>query len=95
MSLLSRWRALRARPVPVIDPPGYRSSMPPAPPPPRPEPAPLVRAAASRPKAKASMHLMLQDGTVEELPDPEMKARAEYLIQSMLPPAPPPPPVSS
>jgi hypothetical protein len=41
------------------------------------------------------MHLMLQDGSVEELGDPEMKARAEYLIKSMLPPAPPPPPVSS
>lgn len=41
------------------------------------------------------MHLMLEDGTVEELADAELKDRAEYLIQSMLPPAPPPPPVSS
>ena len=38
------------------------------------------------------MRLMMTDGTLEELPgDPEMEARATYLINSMLPPAPPPP----
>ena len=41
------------------------------------------------------MRLMLADGTVQDLEDAEMEARAEYLIKAMLPPAPPPPPVSS
>ena len=92
MSLLDRWRSRRTPPVPLIDPPGYRLATPPPPPP---APDVPVQSASPRPKAKVSMHLMLEDGTVEELADTELKDRAEYLIQSMLPPAPPPPPVSS
>lgn len=39
------------------------------------------------------MRLMMTDGTLQDLPaDPELAARATYLINSMLPPAPPPPP---
>ena len=38
----------------------------------------------------------MEDGTMQDLPtDPEIEARAEYLIKAMLPPAPPPPPASS
>jgi hypothetical protein len=38
------------------------------------------------------MRLMMTDGTLQDLPyDPEVAARAEYLIKSMLPPPPPPP----
>jgi hypothetical protein len=94
MSLLDRWRSRRTPPVPLIDPPGYRLAAKPPPPPPVPSVA-EARPVAPRPKAKVSMHLMLEDGSIEELPDAEMKDRAEYLIKSMLPPAPPPPPVSS
>ena len=35
---------------------------------------------------------MMADGSVEDLPaDPEVSARASYLVRSMLSPAPPPP----
>ena len=96
MSLLERWRSRRPQPHPQVDPPGYRSAVPPPPPPPSIEAVPQqAQPATPRPKAKVSMHLMLEDGTVEELADTDLKDRAEYLIKSMLPPAPPPPPVSS
>ena len=95
MSLLDRWRSRKTSPGPLIDPPGYRLATPPPPPPAPAVPAVPAQPVAPHPKAKVSMHLMLEDGTVEELPDAEMKDRAEYLIKSMLPPAPPPPPVSS
>jgi hypothetical protein len=86
VSLLGRWFT-RSKPVPVLDPPGYRLAHSSAPPPP-----PLTEAPGRGP-VKPSMKLMLSDGTMQEMPaDPELAARAEYLIKSMLPPAPPPPP---
>ena len=92
MSLLGRWFA-RSKPPPVIDPPGYRLAHGSAPPPPSPPAHPDIQPQTG--PVKPSMKLMLSDGTLQELPaDPEMAARAEYLIKSMLPPAPPPPPPS-
>lgn len=74
---------------------GPTRSAPPPPPPPAattlaPTSTPLREAAA--PRARPAMRLMMADGTLQDLPyDPEVEARAEYLIKSMLPPPPPPP----
>ena len=96
MSLFGRFRRSRSQPPSFIDPPGYRLSTPPAPPPPAGSVVDASVAAAPTAPGKPSMRLMMADGTVQEMPaDPEMEARAEYLIRSMLPPAPPPPPASS
>lgn len=99
MTFLGRWRG-RGRATPVLDPPGYRLAAPPAPPPFQAPPAasavPGPVEPVEPPRAKPAMRLMMEDGTMQDLPaDPEIEARAEYLIKSMLPPAPPPPPASS
>lgn len=85
----------RPKPAPVLDPVGYRLpsyltpsdqslAMPPPPPP------PLVGETLT--PGPPRVRLMMEDGTVEGLPtDPEVEARAAYLVRSMLPPAPPPP----
>jgi hypothetical protein len=91
MSLFGRWRE-RGRPAPVLDPPGYRLPPRPAPPPPAALSEDRAPAPFTGPSAP-SMKLGLADGSMQDLPpDPELAARAEYLIKSMLPPAPPPPP---
>ena len=96
MSFLGRWR--RRPPAPVLDPPGYRRSVPLPPPPTQPAeqteqfaqvPPQPVESAPSGP----AVRLVMADGTVQSLPaDPELEARAAYLVKSMLSPPPPPPP---
>jgi hypothetical protein len=90
----------RTRPVPVIDPPGYRlpGYAPPPPPPlplvemPRGPGSPVGPGPAGAPPQGPHVKLMMADGTIQELPlDPESESRAAYFVRSMLPPAPPPP----
>lgn len=65
------------------------------PPPPPPPPVDLPSAAPIRPPAAATrqqVKLIMADGSETGLPaDPELTARAEYLVKSMLPPRPPAP----
>ena len=76
---------------PVLDPPGYLGAVRVGPPPP---PPPLMVPRVDANPLKPGMKLMMSDGTMQDLPDdPELAARAQYLIKSMLPPAPPPPPI--
>jgi hypothetical protein len=89
MSWFGRWFT-RTKPPVELDPPGYRlpSRVPPPPPPISTTQHDLPSVAGA-----PTMRLMLADGSIQDLPgDPELTARAEYLIKSMLPPAPPPPP---
>ena len=66
--------------------------MPPPPPPVLPLQAP-PQAAPARPSSGPQVKLILADGSESQLPaDPELAARAEYLVKSMLPPRPPEPP---
>lgn len=100
MSFLGRWRRRHQTP-PVLDPPGYRRSVPL---PPRPfeptEPteqteqfAPISHEPVPNVGSGPSVRLVMADGTVQSLPaDPELEARAAYLVRSMLSPPPPPPP---
>ena len=91
MRLLDRFKRRDRRVVPDMSVSAHR--MPPQPP--LPEAPPPARVEGPRPAARPAMRLMLADGTMQDLEDPEMEERAEYLIKAMLPPAPPPPPVSS
>ena len=72
------------------------ASYPPMPPPPPPVPAAIIPAApavrAPSVPAGPQVKLILADGSESALPeDPELAARAEYLMRSMLPPRPPAP----
>jgi hypothetical protein len=93
--LFDRWRR-KQRPVAVVDPPGYRRSPGVIPPPPAADPyAPMTDIPAPAAKTGPAVRLMMADGTVESLPaDPELEARAAYLVRSMLSPPPPPPPTA-
>lgn len=95
----------RKRPEPVLE--GiHRFSPPPPPPPPLASidlparyrddawaGAESVRDEVPTPVAgPPQVRLMMADGSIEDLPaDPEIAARASYLVRSMLSPAPPPP----
>ena len=67
------------------------SGLPPLAPPAPPSSPPQL---APRPKARASganVRLLLDDGSTSELDDPELAARAEYLVKNLLSPKPPDP----
>ena len=75
------------------------ASYPPMPPPP-PGPEPIHQLTPSGPPVQAApsvptgpqVKLILADGSESPLPeDPELAARADYLMKSMLPPRPPAP----
>ena len=93
----------RSKPVPVLDPVGYRlppraplASPPPSEPTVAPLPARAPEGASTVGPRGPQVRLVMADGTVAELPvDPELEERAAYLVRSMLPPAPPPPRPSS
>ena len=89
-----------APPAPAQSPamsPGGAPFTPPAPVPAVDEefaPTPSPQQPVARPKARpsgANVRLLMADGSSSELDDPELAARAEYLVRNLLNPKPPEP----